>query len=104
MNPLQEQGRSSAPAASDRLAPTRNATRPGARQHPRPDAGIVYGGEVSFEPPFTSFDHLVGAGEQRGRNFNAKRAGGGQIDDQLKLARLHTGNSAGLAPLRILPV
>src|SRR6516165_11564292 len=35
------------------------------------------------------FDHLVGAGEQRGRNFKAKRAGGGQIDDQLKLARLH---------------
>jgi hypothetical protein len=28
-----------------------------------------------------SFDHLVGAGEQRGRNFNAKRAGGRQIDD-----------------------
>src|SRR5262249_38998368 len=25
----------------------------------------------------------------RGRNLNAKRAGGGQIDDQLKLARLH---------------
>src|SRR4029450_1332657 len=36
-----------------------------------------------------SLDHLVGAGEQRGRNFNAKRARGGQIDDQLKLARLH---------------
>src|SRR5262249_24019478 len=49
----------------------------------------ISAGKFHFEPPFTSFDHLVGTGEQRGRNFNAKRAGGGQIDDQLKLARLH---------------
>src|SRR5262245_20538379 len=39
-------------------------------------------------PIAASLDHLVGAGEQRGRDFEAKRAGGGQIDDQLKLARL----------------
>jgi len=48
------------PAAPDRLAPARCWRRLAARQRPRPDAEIV-GGEV--EPPFTSFDHLVGAGE-----------------------------------------
>ena len=29
-----------------------------------------------FEPPFTSFDHLVGAGEQHGRNGEAERPRG----------------------------
>ena len=28
-----------------------------------------------------SFDHLVGAGEQRRRNFKADRAGSRQVDD-----------------------
>jgi hypothetical protein len=35
------------------------------------------------------FDYLVGAGEQRRRNFEAQRPGGRQIDDQLELAGLH---------------
>ena len=39
----------SAPAATDRLAPAPCATRPAARQRPRPDAEIV-GGEVSSSP------------------------------------------------------
>src|SRR6516164_6458562 len=34
-----------------------------------------------------SFDHLVGAGEQRGRYIDAKRPGGLQIDDELELGR-----------------
>jgi ABC-type uncharacterized transport system substrate-binding protein len=38
--------RSGAPAASDRLAPAQLATRPAARQRPRPDARMC-GGEVS---------------------------------------------------------
>src|SRR5262245_25110394 len=38
---------SCAPAAPDRLAPKQSATRSAARQRPRPDAGPVYGGEVS---------------------------------------------------------
>ena len=41
--------RSSAPAASDRLAPRRSAGQPGARQRPLPDAEID-GGEVSWRP------------------------------------------------------
>jgi hypothetical protein len=30
---------------------------------------------------FTSFDHLVGAGEQRRWDFDAERPGRGQVDD-----------------------
>src|SRR5262249_24026628 len=36
-----------------------------------------------------SLDHLVGAGEQRRWNFQAKRPGGRKIDDELELDRLH---------------
>src|SRR6478752_6758784 len=34
-----------------------------------------------------SFDHLVGTGEERGRDFDAERLGGFQIDDELKFGR-----------------
>src|SRR5262245_12815838 len=44
-----EQERSRAPAATDRLAPTRRATRLGAPLRPLPDAKIV-GGEVNTAP------------------------------------------------------
>src|SRR5262249_23255386 len=35
-----------------------------------------------------SFDHLVGAGEERRRNFEAKRPSGVEVDDQLYLGGL----------------
>ena len=65
------------------------ANLPAARQRPWRDAEIV-GGEVSFEPPspFTSFDHLVGECEYIGRNFEAERLGGFEVDDQLELGGL----------------
>src|SRR5262245_37007372 len=44
---LRGKPRSSAPGASDRLAPKPSATWPAAPQRPRPDAEIVYG-EVSW--------------------------------------------------------
>src|SRR5262249_561548 len=41
---------------------------------------------ATFRP---SFDHLVGAGEQRRWHVEAERSGGRQIDDQFELSRLH---------------
>src|SRR5262249_47428470 len=43
-------------------------------------------GKFHSEPPFTSFDHLVGNGEQLRRNFKAERFGGLKIDHQIELS------------------
>src|SRR5215471_15965831 len=46
-------------------------------------------GKFHFEPPFTSFDHLVGLGEQCRRNIKAEGSRGPEVDYQLKAGRLH---------------
>src|SRR6516164_4809127 len=55
-------------------------------------------GSFIFEPPFTSFDHLVGAREYGCRDFQAERLRGLEVDHQLELGRrLHWQVSGLLA-------
>src|SRR5215469_15951699 len=78
------------------------ARRPAAWQCPRPDAEIAFGGEVSFEPPFTSFDHLVGEQLDRVGHLEAERSGRYQIDDEFELGGLHDRQIGGLRTLEDL--
>src|SRR5262245_39822397 len=44
------------------------------------------------------FDHLVGAGEQRGWNGNSERFGGREIEYEIEFRRLLDRDVAGLRP------
>jgi hypothetical protein len=49
-------------------------------------------------------DHLVGDGEQRRRHIDAERLAVLRLMTNSNLVGRATGKSAGLAPLRMLPV
>src|SRR5262252_4016342 len=51
----------------------------------------VWHSDAARGPSTPSFDHLVGAGEQHRRDFEAQRLGGFEINDQLELDRLQDG-------------
>src|SRR5262245_16235184 len=70
-----------------------SATAPAAR------CKNVRRGSFILEPPFTSFDHLVGAAEQHRRDCQAKRLSGPEIDDELELRRLLHREVGGLFAL-----
>jgi hypothetical protein len=50
----------------------------------------------------TLFDHVVGAGEQRGRHREAERLGGGQVDHEIELGRLLDRDIGRLGPAQNL--
>src|SRR5215813_13627282 len=55
-------------------------------------------GKFHFEPPFTSFDYLVGGKQKVRRNRQAERLGGIKVDNQLVLGRLLEGQIASFLP------
>ena len=79
-------------------APAAHAARPGcsaSRPRRRQELGFACSGRLSS----ASLDHLIGAGEKRGRDGEAERLGGREIDDELEprwLLDRHLGGRGAL--------
>ena len=59
-------------------------------------------GSFILEPPFRSFDHLVGAGQQRRWHFETKRLCGDKIDDEIEFGWLLHRDVARFRPMQNL--
>src|SRR6516164_312137 len=65
--------------------------------HPSSFSGLSLAqGKFHFEPPITSFDHLVGAGEQRRRESDVQGLRGREVDGQLNFCDLLHRQLGGL--------
>src|SRR6516165_4159218 len=60
----------------------------------------ISAGKFHFEPPFTSFDHLVGGGEQRWRHREAEYPGSLRVEDQFELCCSHHRQVRRLSALK----
>src|SRR5262249_42363161 len=57
-------------------------------------------GKFHFEPPFTSLDHLIGAGKHKRRKVEADRSRCLEIDEELKLGRALDRKIGGFGALQ----
>src|SRR5262245_34256607 len=62
----------------------------------------ISAGKFHFEPPFTSFDHLVGERDDPRRDFEAECFRGFQIEDELEFGRLLNWKVGGFGTLEDL--
>src|SRR5262249_61805627 len=62
----------------------------------------ISAGKFHFEPPFTSFDHLVGERDDPRRDFEAECFRGFQIEDELEFGRLLNWKVGGVCTLEDL--
>ena len=81
----------SAPKATDLTARCGTTLRATIRTH-------------AVQQNWSLFDHLVGEASSIGGTASRATWRVWSIDDKLELRRLHTGRSAGLAPLRMRPM
>jgi len=88
---------------SDRLAPKRRShiREPQDRHHAENE--IITSSHNLLLLRHDLFDHLVGAGEQRGRNFETERPSGLGIDNQFELGCLHNRQVGWLSALEDSP-
>jgi hypothetical protein len=71
--------------------------------HPSSFSGLgLAQGKFHHDPFHSLLDHLVGAQQERLRDRESERLGGGQVDDQLELGRLLDWKVNGLRPLENL--
>ena len=62
----------------------------------------LYAPQQTSRPVIQLFDHLVGAGEQRRRHFQANRLRHDQVNDEVELGRLLDRDVGSLGPAQNL--